>query len=78
MEQNVITLNKEQGDVGARYSIRRLIKEIEEDLSSIYQLLEKTYFSPSFLYNYSSEMGLLEGQKILVEFGMKLTQYVES
>jgi hypothetical protein len=78
VEQNVIALNNLQSDEGARHKVRRLVKEIEEELNSIYRLLEKSDFTPGYLYSYSSEQELLEAQKILVELGVNITQFIES
>ena len=77
VEHNVIALNKLQTAEYSRHQVRRRLKQVEEELNSIYQLLEKSSFKPKYLYSYSSELELLEGQKILVELGVKVTQYIE-
>jgi len=71
----MIALNKLESDEGPRRQIKDLKTVIGQELQNIYSLLEKTSNPPYFLYTYGSEKELLEGQKILVELGMKITNY---
>jgi hypothetical protein len=77
VEQNVFLLNKLESDEGSSQEIRRVKVAIEADLERVFHLLERSALPPSFLYRYNSAGELLQGQKVLVELGMKATKYFE-